>query len=139
MSKPAVILLIVTFELGILFAGQGQTQTFVRESLASVNMLAPLSVSGSLHSGTPEENRLPMVWDIAIDYLGGFTTPAYLTRSTRYQKQNPDISRAGSGVKIDTSGGGEIARQGGGPKMAACESPSVSFSALSLPGLILRL
>jgi hypothetical protein len=138
MSKPAVILLIVMFELGILFAGQAQTQT-VAEHLTSAHILAPLSASGSLHSSSPDENRLPTVWDITIDFLNGGAPQAYLTRPTRHSKQVVNVSHGGSGVKINKSGGGEMAAPGGQPIVAADGSPLASLASLSPPGLILRL
>jgi hypothetical protein len=138
MSKPAVILLIVMFELGILFAGQAQTQT-VAENLTSVHILAPLSASGSLHSSSPDENRLPAVWDITIDFLSGGAPQACLTRSTRHFRQVISVSRGGSGVEMDKSRGSEMATPGGQPVIAADGSPLASLSSLSPPGLILRL
>jgi hypothetical protein len=138
MSKPALILLIVTFELGILFAGQAQTQA-VEENPTSVNILAPLLVSGSLHSSKPNENRLPTVWDISIDFLNVGTPPAYLTRGTRYSRHVLGVSHGGSGVKIDKSSGRELALPGGQPLMAAAGSSLASLASLSPPGLILLL
>ncbi len=138
MSKPAAILLTVALELGILFAGQAQTQEVIQQSPISAGILAPLSASGSLHSNSPGVNHLPAVPDISLfDFLYGYTAALYWTRPTQNQKQITALFRSGHGVKSTGSRSGEIASSGRHPPAAA----DISFHLYSLspPGLILRL
>ncbi len=139
MSKRIVILLIAALSLGIVLAGQSEANVLVRQSLTSVNVAAPLSMSNSLHSGPSDSNPLRGVPDIIISgLLAGSTQQPCWMRSTQYQRQIHGFARTGYGVKLATSRGCELA-QGRQSKLAILESLSVSLSSLSPPGLILRL
>jgi len=134
LSKLTIIFLIVALELGTVFAGQLQAGVVVKENLTSVNILAPLASSGWLHATARGGNQLPSVWDITIDFLDSSTTPACLTRSNRYQKQNIGVCR----LRTD-DGGSEGARPGGGQLTTVGGLPPAWFTPLSPPGYVLRL
>ena len=140
MSKRTVILLIAALALVIVFARQAEARTVVKQSPTSVNVVAPLVVSDSLHSVTSDSNPFPRVPDIIISgLLADCAQQPCWIRSAQYQRQIHGFTRTGYGVKLATSRGCGLAQQGGQPKLAILESLSGSLSSLSPPGLILRL
>lgn len=140
MSKRTVILLIAALAWGIVFAGQAEANVVVRQSLTSVNVAAPLSMSNSLHSGTSDSNPFPGVPDIIIfGLLADSTQQLCWIRSAQYQKQIHGFARTGHGTQLAASGGCKLVQQGGQQRVAAPDSLSGSLSSLSPPGLILRL
>ena len=140
MSKRTVILLIVVLVSAIVFADHAEANAVTKQSPTSVNVLAPLSVSGSLHSGTSDGNHLPTVPHIMIsDFLYGCTTQAYLVQSTRYGGQIYGFARTGHGGIALGAGHSYGFVQHAQSKSAIPVSSSGSLSSLSPPGLIPRL
>jgi hypothetical protein len=138
-SKRTVILLIVVLVSAIILPGHAEANAVVTQSPTSVNILAPSSVSGSLHSGTSDGNHRPTVPHTMIsDFLYGCLSQAYWMQSTRYRGQTYGFDRTWHGKRI---GAGHACGfvQPDQSKSAVPTSSLESLSSLSPPGLILRL
>jgi hypothetical protein len=139
-SKWILVLLIAALVPGIVFASQAEAPAVVKQSPTSINILAPLSVSGSLHSGTSDGNQLPTFpHRMTPDFLYGCTPEAYWMQSTRYRGQIYGFARAGhGGITLGASHSCGFV-QHDQSKSTIPMSSWGSLSSLSPPGLILRL
>jgi hypothetical protein len=138
-SKRTVILLIVVLVSAIVFAGHAEANVVVRQSLTSVNVAAPLSMSNSLDSDTSDGNHVPTVpHTIISNSLYGCLSQAYWMQSTRYRGQIYGFGHTWHGKRI---GAGHACGfvQPDQFKSAVSTSSLESLSSLSPPGLILRL
>jgi hypothetical protein len=141
-SKRTVILLIVVLVSAIVFAGHAEANAVVKQSPTSVNVPAPFSVSGSLHYGTSDGNRLPTVPHTMIfDFLYDYTPQACWMQSTRYRGQIYGFARTGHvgiGIALGASHSCGFVQHDQSNSTIPMSS-SESLSSLSPPGLILRL
>jgi len=138
--KRTVALLTVALVLGAVFVGQAEGEAVVKQNPTSVDVLAPASVSGSVHSGTSDGERVPGLPDIIVsDFLYDCTLQAYWMQCNRHRGQTYGFARTGYGTKSATGGGCELAQQSEQPRAADLEQLLGSLSSASPPGLILRL
>ena len=140
MVKRTLALLSVALVLGVVLVGQAEGEAVVKQNPTSVDVLAPASVSGSVHSGTSDGERLPTLPDIIVsDFLYGCSLQAYWMQCTRHRGQTYGSARIGYGAKSATGGGCELAQKSEQPRVADLEPLPGSLSSASPPGLILRL
>ncbi len=137
MSKLTVVWLIALWVLGIIFAGYAEAEAVFAQRPAAVTVVAPISVSSSLRSGT---DSFPMVPDtIIFSPRADSDLRLCWARLTDYQRQRHSIARIRySGMPPGTDHGCKFAEPEQ-PKLAIPASSSGSLSSTSPPGLILRL
>jgi hypothetical protein len=139
-SKRTVILLIVVLVSAIVFAGHAEANVVVRQSLTSVNVAAPLSMSNSLDSDTSDGNHVPTVpHTIISNSLYGCLSQAYWMQSTRYRGQIYGSARTWHGGIVQGASHSCGFVQHDQSKSTVPTSSLESLSSLSPPGLILRL